>query len=106
MDADKLKIDEEQLKAVMAYMKEETNDEDTKKLIWSLYLAAKTYLGVREPKEPNPLYDLAVWRLTLHYYDHRDAVGNEADFPAGLRPIINRLKADDVVPPGAEIKIL
>ena len=106
MDADKLNIDEAQLKAVMAYMKEENNDEETKTLIWSLYLAAMIYLGVREPKEPNPLYNLAVWRLTLHYYDHRDAVGNEADFPAGLRPIINRLKADDVVPPGAEIKIL
>lgn len=88
---------EEQLKAVKAYMKEDRDDQETNDLIWALYQAAKLYLGVREPKEPNPLYDLAVWRLTLHYYDHRDAVGNEADFPAGLRPIINRLKADDEV---------
>ncbi len=86
MDADKLK-------AVKEYMKVEDEcgeKEDT--LIWALYLAAKLYLGVPEPKESNPLYDLAVWRLTLHYYDHRDSVGNEADFPAGLRPIINQLK--------------
>lgn len=88
---------EEQLKAVKAYMKEDRDDPENDDLIWALYQAAKLYLGVREPKEPNPLYDLAVWRLTLHYYDHRDAVGNEADFPAGLRPIINRLKADDEV---------
>lgn len=88
---------EEQLKAVKAYMKEDRDDPENDALIWALYQAAKLYLGVREPKEPNPLYDLAVWRLTLHYYDHRDAVGNEADFPAGLRPIINRLKADDEV---------
>lgn len=88
---------EEQLKAVKAYMKEDRDDPENDDLIWALYQAAKLYLGVREPKEPNPLYNLAVWRLTLHYYDHRDAVGNEADFPAGLRPIINRLKADDEV---------
>lgn len=86
MDADKLK-------AVKVYMKvdDDCGPEDDA-LIWALYLAAKTYLGVPEPKGVDPLYDLAVWRLTLHYYDHRDAVGNEADFPAGLRPIINQLK--------------
>lgn len=85
-----MEIDADKLKAVKAYMKVDHDTEDD--LIWSLYLAAKAYLGVPEPKAPNPLYDLAVWRLTLHYYDHRDAVGNEADFPAGLRPIITQLK--------------
>lgn len=86
-------MDPKALKAVKAYMKVDDDcgeTEDT--LIWALYLAAKVYLGVEEPKAPNPLYNLAVWRLTLHYYDHRDSVGNEADFPAGLRPIINQLK--------------
>lgn len=98
--------EEEQLKAVKAYMKEDRDDPENDALIWALYQAAKLYLGVPEPKEANPLYDLAVWRLTLHYYDHRDAVGNEADFPAGLRPIINQLKGVHTVPPGAEVKML
>lgn len=97
---------EEQLKAVKAYMKEDRDDQENDALIWALYQAAKLYLGVPEPQEANPLYDLAVWRLTLHYYDHRDAVGNEADFPAGLRPIINQLKGVHTVPHGAEVKML
>ena len=88
---------EEQLKAVKAYMKEDRDDPENDALIWALYQAAKLYLGARHPTEPTPPDDLAVWTLTLHYFDHRDAVGNEADFPAGLRPIINRLKADDAV---------
>lgn len=57
--------------------------------------AAKAYLkgsGIPEPSEDDPLYTLAVHALTLHYYDHRDAVGEEASFPTGLRPIINQLK--------------
>lgn len=92
--------DAEKLEAVKGYMKVDADcGEDEDALIWALFLAAKVYLGVAEPEEPNPLYDLAVWRLTLHYYDHRDAVGNEADFPAGLRPIINRLKVDDTILP-------
>lgn len=98
MAAENRAIDQEQLKAVKAYMKEDSTDPANDALIWALYQAAKIYLGVPEPKEPDPLYDLAVWRLTLHYYDHRDAVGNEADFPAGLRPIINSLKAGQGYP--------
>ena len=57
--------------------------------------AAKAYLngaGIPEPEAHDPLYTLAVHALTLHYYDHRDAVGEEAPFPIGLRPIINQLK--------------
>ena len=101
MDAEKLGLNEKELaelKAVKTYMKvdDDCPDEENAR-VWALYLAAKIYLGVDEPEEPHRLYDLAVWRLTLHYYDHRDSVGNEADFPAGLRPIINRLKADDAV---------
>ena len=93
MDAELLKVDAEKLKAVKLYMREDREDADNDALIWSLYLAAKVYLGVPEPPGGDPLYELALWRLTLHYYDHRDAVGSEADFPAGLRPIINSLKA-------------
>jgi len=57
--------------------------------------AAKAYLegaGIPEPSVATPLYTLAVHSLTLHYFDHRDAVGDEAPFPTGLRPIINQLK--------------
>ena len=35
---------------------------------------------------------MAVHSLTLHWYDHRDAVGGEAPLPIGLRPVINQLK--------------
>ena len=57
--------------------------------------AARAYLegaGISEPTGGSYLYTLAVHALTLHYYDHRDAVGEEAPFPTGLRPIINQLK--------------
>jgi len=57
--------------------------------------AAKAYLagaGIPEPETPSPLYDMAFHALCLHYYDHRDAVAEEAPFPTGLRPIINQLK--------------
>lgn len=61
--------------------------------------AAKAYLagaGILEASYTDPLekslYELALHALTLHYYDHRDAVGEEAPFPTGLRPIINQLK--------------
>lgn len=94
----------EDLAAVKQYMKVEHDDEDD--LIWALYQAARCYLGVREPKEKNPLYDLALWRLTLHYYDHRDSVGNEAEFPMGLRPIINQLKALDSRPAETDVAMM
>lgn len=94
----------ENLAAVKRYMKIEHDDED--ELIWALYQAAKLYLGVREPKEENSLYNLALWRLTLHYYDHRDSVGNEANFPVGLRPIINQLKALDSRPVETDITMM
>lgn len=81
------------LTAVKAYMRVDGDADDA--IIADLYNAAVLYLknaGIEEPKEETSLYNLAVWSLTLHYYDHRDAVGNEASFPAGLRPIINQLK--------------
>lgn len=64
-------------------------------LILDLMGAAREYLdgaGIPEPEEPGRLYTLALHSLTLHYYDHRDAVGGEAPLPTGLRPIINQLK--------------
>jgi uncharacterized phage protein (predicted DNA packaging) len=81
------------LRACLDYMRV---DEDTDGRIESEFIpAAKAYLagaGIPEPAEANQLYTLAVHSLTLHYYDHRDAVGEEAPFPTGLRPIINQLK--------------
>lgn len=86
-------VSEENLLMAKQYMRVEGNEEDL--IIRSLYSAAVLYLenaGIKEPAEVSELYNLAVWSLTLHYYDHRDAVGNEASFPTGLRPIINQLK--------------
>lgn len=87
-------ITHEELMAVKAYMRAPDDDDD---IIKSLYAAAKIYLqegGVVPPEKDPELYNLAVWSLTLYYYDHRDAVGNEAAIPIGLRPIINQIKQD------------
>ena len=84
---------EDKLAAVKRYMRIDGNDDD--EVIAALQDAAILYLqnaGIEKPTEESSLYNLAVWSLTLHYYDHRDSVGNEASFPIGLRPIINQLK--------------
>lgn len=81
-----------------AYMRVEHAEEDA--LIASLMDAAEIYLmeaGAQRTGENSSLYDLAVWSLTLHYYDHRDAVGSEAPIPTGLRPILNQLKLTGMV---------
>lgn len=83
----------DELAAVKRYMKQDGDDDD--EVIAVLYHAAVLYLGnagVVETWENQPLYKLCIWALTLHYYDHRDAVGNEASIPNGLRPILNQLK--------------
>ena len=81
------------LEACKNFMRVDGDDDDA--LITGLMQAAKEYLdgaGIPEPAEATPLYTMAVHSLTLHYYDHRDAVGEEAAFPTGLRPVINQLK--------------
>lgn len=86
-------IKPKQLAAAKQYMRVDGDEDDA--VISALYEAAVLYLknaGIDEPEDDAALYNLAVWSLTLHYYDHRDAVGNEASFPTGLRPIINQLK--------------
>lgn len=83
----------DELAAVKRYMRIDGTEDDA--VIEALYNAAVLYLkhsGIGDPTSDPALYNLAVWSLTLHYYDHRDAVGNEASFPIGLRPIINQLK--------------
>lgn len=74
-------------------MRVDGNDDD--ETIGALMDAAAEYLsnaGIPAPESSSALYTLALHSLTLHYYDHRDAVGTEAPIPTGLRPIINQLK--------------
>ena len=81
------------LAACKQFMRVDGTDDDS--LITALMAAAKTYLdkaGIPEPAEEDPQYTLAVQILTLHYYDHRDSVGDEAAIPTGLQPIINQMK--------------
>ena len=61
--------------------------------------AAKAYLlgaGIPEPAADDavvgPLYTLAFHALTLHFFEHRDSVGEEQALPVNARPIINQLK--------------
>lgn len=83
----------ERVMACMEYMRVEPGTDD--RLIQRLMESAETYLknaGIVRTEENGAQYDLAVWSLTLHYYDHRDSVGSEAPLPIGLRPIINQMK--------------
>lgn len=87
------KADTARLDACKRYMRVDGEDED--EVILALMAAAQAYLeraGITQERSPAAQYDLALWGLTLHYYDHREAVGNEAAFPIGLRPLINQLK--------------
>ena len=88
-------IEEQQaaLTACKEYMRVDGDEDD--ELITRLMGAAREYLegaGISAPEESSWLYTMALHSLTLHYYDHRDAVGAEAPIPTGLRPIINQLK--------------
>ena len=96
-------ISDEKLAAVKRYMRVDGDEDDV--VIGALYEAAVLYLrdaGIEEPAEGSALYDLATWGLTLHYYDHRDAVGTEASFPTGLRPIITQLKLAGAIPSASQ----
>lgn len=88
---------EAQVAACKAYMRIDGDEDD--KLIGQLCDAAAAYLatagatrGMEDGSQRAAQYDLALWALTLHYYDHRDAVGAEAPLPIGVRPIIHQLK--------------
>lgn len=85
--------DKAALEAAKRYMRVEGSEDDA--VISALCAAAALYLqnaGIPPRKDPDPLYDLALWGLTLYYYDHRDDVGSETSFPVGLRPVITQLK--------------
>ena len=93
MAARRTKADTARLEACKKYMRVDGEDED--EVILSLMAAPQAYLeraGITPERSPAAQYDLALWGLTLHYYDHREAVGNEAAFPIGLRPVITQLK--------------
>lgn len=93
MAARRTKADAARLEACKRYMRVDGEDED--EVIHALMSAAQAYLekaGIVPERSPAAQYDLALWGLTLHYYDHREAVGNETAFPIGLRPVINQLK--------------
>lgn len=102
MAARRTKADAVRLAACKKYMRVEGEDED--EVILSLMAAAQAYLeraGITAERSPAAQYDLALWGLTLHYYDHREAVGNESAFPIGLRPVMNQLKLTAVSNLGA-----
>ena len=88
------------LEACLKFMHVDLDSDDVDQIRDEFIPAAKAYLrgsGIEEPPEGSDpidvaLYTLAWHSLTLHYYDHRDAVGEEQSFPTGLRPIINQLK--------------
>lgn len=87
------KADAARLEACKKYMRVDGAEEDD--VILALMAAAREYLrkaGITPERSPAAQYDLALWGLTLHYYDHREAVGSEAPFPVGLRPVITQLK--------------
>lgn len=88
-------VSAERLAACKAYMRVDGDAEDT--LIASLLTGAEEYLtgaGIYRTADNAARYDIVVHGLTLYYYDHRDAVGTEAEMPRGLRPVINQLKLD------------
>lgn len=89
--------------ACKAYMRVDDDTDDA--VIESLMEAAAEYLGLDLSGSLDARQNLALWSLTLHYYDHRDSVGTETPFPIGLRPVINQLKADRDVAGAAEAVI-
>lgn len=86
---------DDRLAACKAYMRVDGEAEDA--LITALLDAATEYLtgaGIYRTADNAARYDLAAQGLALYYYDHRDAVGTEAEMPRGLRPLIAQLKLE------------
>ena len=85
-------ITEEKLAALKQYLRVDTDEDDT--LLSSLYDAARLYLenaGVPEPEENNPLYDLAVQRLAVFYYDQRNDMQEDIRGNVQLTPGLNSM---------------
>lgn len=93
----------DKLERCKLYMRVDGSDEDA--LISALMGSAEEYLtgaGVLPCPDNARRYELALFALTLHYYDHRDAVGTEADIPRGLRPVLTQLKLEGVASAASE----
>ena len=90
-------FDEAAVAACMAYMQKTAGEDPADDvLVQTLMTAAAEYLkgaGIYRTAETASRYDLCLWGLTLHWYDHRDSVGSELSIPANLRPLMNQLKA-------------
>lgn len=88
-------IEADLLNPCKAYMHVDGDEDD--ELISSFYAAAQEFLGSKGiylTADNSSRYTLAVHSLTNFYYDHRDAVSNEASLPIGIQPIIRQLKWD------------
>lgn len=49
--------------------------------------------GVPAPQKDDPLYDMGVYQLAVHYYDNRGAVGEKQEaLPFGVSSIIWQLR--------------
>ena len=83
------------LEAVKAYLRVDVEEDDA--LIQSLMEAAAGYLAAAGiPESEDGRYALAVKGLVLHWYDHRGEANEQtyADFPAGVRMLLNQLKLE------------
>ena len=90
-----LTVEDKDLDLAIRYMKLEdvvAADPAERETVKELYLASVLYIGVEKPSENPYLWRLAVHGLTLHYYDHRDSIGDPEAIPKGTRTVINRLK--------------
>ncbi len=48
--------------------------------------------GVPAPEEYDPLYDMGIYQLAVHYYDNRGATGEKREtLPFGVNSIIRQL---------------
>ncbi len=81
------------LRACLDYM--HVDEDEDGRIEHEFMPAAQEYLaesGITDENTPAHLYLLMFHSLTLHFYDHRDAVGAEAPLPTGLRLLINQRK--------------
>ncbi len=84
-----------ELAELTRYMRLSDDDPDTDQLISQCYSGAVSYLqtaGCIKTEQNAGLYNIAVRRLTLFYFDQPASSGSEAAIPNGRRPIITQLK--------------
>lgn len=91
------KLMDELLDGLKNYGKIEWDDED--ELLGMLISAARDTLEAAGVSKDNAtsLYRLAVERLAMHYYEHREEVGTGAPVPMGLNWMIEHLRLGDAL---------